>query len=142
MAKKNKAGLIEKAPRAPEYFGEYAKNEWSRILKIMVEEKLATTLDLCILEGACVQYGIYREMWDAVTVFGTRSIGDYIEERGGNSQKQGELTTMNKAFEQYTKVMRMFGATPAARRTMKITEKEKKEGDSSERDPLEDDLDL
>ena len=46
---------------------------------------------------------------------------------------------MNKAFTEYTKVMRMFGATPAARRTMKITEKES--GEESE-DPLEKELDL
>lgn len=124
MAKKNKAGLLTKIPRAPEYFGEAAKVEWNRLLKILVEDKLATTLDLNVLEGACMNYGIYRDMYDAITLNGSRTMAEYIDERGGNSQKQGELTTLNKAFDQYTKILRMFGATPAARHTMKLASRD------------------
>lgn len=124
MAKKNKAGLLTKIPRAPEYFGEAAKAEWNRLLKILVEDKLATTLDLNVLEGACMNYGIYRDMYDAITLNGQRTMAEYIDERGGNSQKQGELTTLNKAFDQYTKILRMFGATPAARHTMKLASRD------------------
>lgn len=124
MAKKNKAGLLTRIPRAPEYFGDNAKAEWNRLLKILVEDKLVTTLDLNVLEGACMNYGIYRDMYDAITLNGMRSMAEYIDERGGNSQKQGELTTLNKAFDQYTKILRMFGATPAARHTMKLASKD------------------
>ena len=124
MAKRSKAGLLTRIPRAPEYFGAAAKAEWNRLLKILVEDKLATTLDLNVLEGACMNYGIYRDMYDAITLNGSRTMAEYIEERGGNSQKQGELTTLNKAFDQYTKILRMFGATPAARHTMKLSSKD------------------
>jgi len=141
MAKKIIAGLIEKVGQAPPHLSEHAKTEYKRIMKILVEEKIATTLDLSVIEGACIQYGIYREMYDAVTDNGEKTVADYIRERGGNSQMQGELNAMNKAFEHYTKVMRMFGATPAARRTMKIQDKEKRK-EEEEKDPLEKDLDL
>jgi P27 family predicted phage terminase small subunit len=140
MARKHKAGLLAKIPRAPEYFAENARVEWTRLLKILVEDKLVTTLDLNVLEGACLNYGIYRDMYDAITLNGTRTMAQYIDERGGNSQKQGELTTMNKAFDQYTKVLRLFGATPAARRIMKLTDKERSEENT--KDPLEDELGL
>ena len=133
MAKRNKAGLLTRIPRAPEYFGENARAEWTRLLKILVEDKLVTTLDLNVIEGACMNYGIYRDMYDAITVNGTRTMAEYIDERGGNSQKQGELTTLNKAFDQYTKILRMFGATPAARHTMKLSSKE---GNPDDDDPL------
>ena len=133
MARKNKAGLLAKIPRAPEYFGEAAKAEWNRLLKILVEDKLVTTLDLNVLEGACMNYGIYRDMYDAITANGTQTMADYIAERGGNSQKQGELTTLNKAFDQYTKILRMFGATPAARHSMKLSSKD---GNPEDDDPL------
>jgi len=133
MAKKNKAGLLARIPRAPEYFGENARAEWTRLLKILVEDKLVTTLDLNVIEGACMNYGIYRDMYDAITANGTRTMAEYIDERGGNSQKQGELTTLNKAFDQYTKILRMFGATPAARHTMKLSSKDSNPDDD---DPL------
>jgi len=141
MAKKKIAGLIEKVGRSPSHLSQYAQEEYKRVMKILVEEKIATTLDTVVLEGACVQYGIYREMYDSITEYGDRTVADYIIERGGNSQKQGELNAMNKAFEQYTKVMRMFGATPAARRTMKITDRENG-GEEDVDDPLEKDLGL
>jgi P27 family predicted phage terminase small subunit len=133
MARKSKAGLLTKIPRAPEYFGENARSEWTRLLKILVEDKLVTTLDLNVLEGACMNYGIYRDMYDAITQNGMQTMADYIAERGGNSQKQGELTTLNKAFDQYTKILRMFGATPAARHAMKLSSKE---GNPEDDDPL------
>ena len=111
---------------------EYQK-ERTRLLKILVEDKLVTTLDLNVLEGACMNYGIYRDMYDAITLNGSRTMTDYIAERGGNSQKQGELTTLNKAFDQYTKILRMFGATPAARHAMKLSSKD---GNPEDDDPL------
>lgn len=139
MAKRRKAGLLTKVPRAPEHFGESAKVEWRRLLKILVEEKMVTSLDLMVLEGACLNYGIYRDMYDAITEFGHRTMAEYIDERGGNSQKQGELTTMNKAFDQYTKILRMFGATPAVRHTMKLSAKDEM---SDEDKSLEEELGL
>lgn len=132
MAKRNKAGLLTRIPRAPEYFGEAAKAEWRRLLKILVEEKLVSTLDLNIIEGACLNFGIYREMYDAITLEGSRTMAEYIDERGGNSQKQGELTTMNKALAEYTKILRLFGATPASRHTMKLSAKDDQKDEDQE----------
>ena len=120
MARKKKSGIITTKQKAPEYLTDIAKSEWDRLQNIFIQEKLITNLDLLVIEGACVNYGIYRELYSTITYNGDRTIADYIIERGGNSQKQGELTTMNKAFDQYVKVLRMFGATPSARATMKI----------------------
>lgn len=140
MLKKNKAGYLTKIPRAPDYFNDFSRAEWNRLLKILVEDKLVTTLDISILEGACVNYGIYREMYDEITENGASTVAKYIAVRGGNSQRQGELTTMNKAFEQYTRILRMFSATPSSRHAMKVMSKDN--GDPKDDDGLGGELGL
>ena len=96
MSKKKTSGLIDRVGCAPSHLSHYAQEEYKRVMKILVEEKMATTLDAVVLEGACMQYGIYRELYDSITDHGERSIADYIISREGNSQKQGELN----AYEQ------------------------------------------
>lgn len=53
---------VAKAPSAPAWLSKDAKQEWRRVLPILVNRRILTTGDLGSLENYCVAMGQVREM--------------------------------------------------------------------------------
>ena len=54
-------GAVSKAPPAPSWLSKDAKNEWRRVLPVLVERRILTTADLASLENYCTAIGQVRE---------------------------------------------------------------------------------
>jgi len=139
--------ILTEIPDPPAHLTRYAKKAWKSLAVELVDLGLLTALDLITLEILCVNYGIYRELYDAVyteappgELFTTakkgrtrRTLAAYMQHR--NSQTMPEYTAMTKAFATYKSLMAEFGLSPVARGRIDVTAPEKHQ------DPMEEILD-
>lgn len=109
-------------PRPPSHLNRWAKKLWKTIAAKLVEARVLTDIDLVTLELCCVQYGLYRDLYDQIHCRITdpatgrvrrRTAAEYLA--GRNSQTQPEYTAMTKAFQQWKSYMAEFGLSPLAR---------------------------
>ena len=97
---------------------------WKDLAGRLLALGMLTELDLYTLEVLCEQYGIYRELKDAITHLVTPaerekiSIAQYLA--GQNSQTIPEYAAMRAAFERYSALLKEFGLSPASRSRMDI----------------------
>jgi P27 family predicted phage terminase small subunit len=113
-------GKLDETPKAPSHLNRWGKALWKRTAAELVKLEMLTAVDLPALELLCDQYGIYRELKDAIThtvdELGVRSrctVADYL--RGRNSQTMPEYSAMKTALEKYRSIMTEFGLSPASR---------------------------
>jgi phage terminase small subunit len=97
---------------------------WRIVAKYLLKHGMLTILDLYSLGVRYEQYGIYRELKDAMTHReqpGEKrikiSLSQYL--KGKNSQTMLEYTSMRGAFERYTVLLREFGLSPVSRGRLK-----------------------
>jgi P27 family predicted phage terminase small subunit len=119
---------LESVPNPPGHLNKWAKMMWRIVAKYLLEHGILTALDLYSLEILCEQYGIYRELKDAMTHIeqpgGERikvSVAQYM--KGRNSQTMPEYACMRGAFERFTALLREFGLSPASRNCLDVTDK-------------------
>lgn len=116
--------LLKTAPKPPAHLNKWAKRMWKDIAGKLLALGMLTDIDLYTLEVLCEQYGIYRELKDAIThrelPAGREkiSIAQYLA--GQNSQTIPEYAAMRSAFERYTALLKEFGLSPASRSRMDI----------------------
>ncbi|MPN26884.1 hypothetical protein SDC9_174310 [bioreactor metagenome] len=115
---------FETIPSPPGHLNKWAKMMWRIVAKYLLKHGMLTILDLYSLEVLCEQYGIYRELKDAMTHReqpGEKrikiSLSQYL--KGKNSQTMLEYTSMRGAFERYTVLLREFGLSPVSRGRLK-----------------------
>ena len=120
--------ILPTAPEAPSQLNRWAKQMWHETAKELMALGMITTLDTYSLEILCEQYGIYREMKDAITHVATKggkrkkiSIAQYLCIR--NSQTMPEYNSMRGAFECYKGLLREFGLSPASRSRINLPAK-------------------
>lgn len=100
-------------PTPPTTLGKQGKEEWDRLINSLY----ITDKDIGSLIIACQSYEIYLDLYEVITtVFyedkaGKKrkrkiSVAEYCS--GRNSQQQVELTTMNKALDNYNKIIKRF----------------------------------
>ena len=121
---------VGEPPKPPYYLPEAAKELWRKLATELVEKGLLTVVDVPALEICCMNYGLYRELWDTVhcmiedSFTGKRrrqTLAEYMD--GRNSQTMPEYTNMQKAFATFKSYLIEFGLTPAARSRVDLPEK-------------------
>jgi len=123
-ANEPKPDMLKSAPKPPSHLNKWAKKMWMDLAGRLLALGMLTELDLYTLEVLCEQYGIYRELKDAIThldIPGGRrkiTIAKYLA--GQNSQTIPEYAAMRAAFERYTALLKEFGLSPASRSRMDI----------------------
>lgn len=116
--------LLKAAPKPPAHLNKWAKHMWKDIAGKLLTLGMLTDIDIYTLEVLCEQYGIYRELKDAITHRQTPvgrekiSIAQYLA--GQNSQTIPEYAAMRAAFERYSALLKEFGLSPASRSRMDI----------------------
>lgn len=98
-------------PTPPTTLGKHAKEEWDRLINSLY----ITDKDIGSLIIACQSYEIYLDLYEVITtVFYEDKVGKKRKRKisvaeycsGRNSQQQVELTTMNKALDNYNKIIK------------------------------------
>lgn len=105
---------VKKWQKAPSYFNEIAKEEWKRIMKVLLDEKHDfTEKDIKALESYCISYSKWV------------NANKVIEEKGftvmcqsGYEQQRAEVSISNKAEDEMRSWMKELGLTPASRARM------------------------
>jgi len=126
------------APKAPSHLNSWGKRMWKETAGELLSLGMLAKLDLYSLEILCEQYGIYRELKDAIThqdmPDGSRKKISYAKYLAGqNSQTIPEYAAMRSAFERYTALLKEFGLSPASRSRMDIPREPPKAVDEMER---------
>jgi len=111
---------------------------WRETAAELVSLKMLAKLDLYSLEILCEQYGIYRELKDAIThvvsLDGSRKKISYAKYLAGqNSQTIPEYAAMRASFERYSSLLKEFGLSPASRSRMDIPREPPNEKDEMEK---------
>lgn len=130
--------ILPNAPCAPSHLNSWGKKMWKATAAELLSLGMLAKLDLYSLEILCEQYGIYRELKDAIThqkgSDGKRkkiSYADYFA--GQNSQTIPEYAAMRAAFERYSALLKEFGLSPASRSRMDIPREPPKAVDEMEK---------
>lgn len=89
---------IKKKIAPPSYLGKIASEHWKFLMSSLIKDERLETIDLGLLEMACVSYADFREAED--------------------------LRERKQAISTYEKIMSAFEATPKARRGSKNGEYE------------------
>ncbi len=133
--------LVE-IPKAPSHLPHSGKQLWKKLVAQLLDVEMLTEADLPALEACCLNYGLYRELYRAITtavdpVTGKkkkRGVAEYLA--GRNSQTMPEYIQMTKAFATFKSYLTEFGLTPASRNRIDLpTPKE------PETDPMEELID-
>ena len=123
---------VFEVPNPPSHLNKWGKRKWRDLAPQLFDDGLLTVLDTTTLEILCENYGIYRELRDAITHTGRsqkQTIAEYMA--GRNSQTMPEYTAMTKAFQLYKSLMAEFGLSPASRGRLNVPKPAKEE------DPME-----
>lgn len=126
------------SPKPPSHLNSWGKKMWRETAAELIALNMLAKLDLYSLEILCEQYGIYRELKDAITHIslpdGTRKKISYAKYLAGqNSQTIPEYAAMRAAFERYSSLLKEFGLSPASRSRMDIPREPPKAIDEMEK---------
>jgi len=106
--------LLTRVPATPKDLGVEGKKEWRRVCRLMIAEEMLTSWDLVSLTAMCFEWERY---------FG--AVKD-IEKNGESYTNDRDIevlrpasTIRNKAFANYTKLLRLYGGDNEARSKMK-----------------------
>jgi P27 family predicted phage terminase small subunit len=134
---------VREPPRPPAHLLSAGKKLWKALARELADKGILTVVDLPALEVLCYNYGLYRDLHEAIfrpksppdpitgrVTKGRRTLAQYME--GRNSQTMPEYVQMTKAFATVKAYQIEFGLTPSARSKIEIREPE-----SENTDPLE-----
>lgn len=112
----------ERVPYVPRYLSETAKEEWRRVVVILMDAGLYTELDHTALVMYCMQFGKWIDADKKTQETG----GEILTSDKGNFYQNPWYNVANKAYELMIKMLLEFGMTPSSRSRLKIEMKEEK----------------
>ena len=107
--RKNEPQPKVEAPDCPAWIPQEAKDEWNRIVPILVEMKILTHADRVALTNYCVAYGRAVQAHQFIDEHGF----SYSTETG--FRKYPEVAILEKAQDQMRAFLQEFGLSPASR---------------------------
>ena len=106
------------APKCPTWLPAAAKTEWKRIVPILIDMRIITTLDRAVLVAYCLAWSELKEATMAL-----KKINHYyITTDKGNLVQHPLVAVKRKAAEALNRFAQQFGLTPAARPNIKAIE--------------------
>ena len=108
----------KKWQKAPEYLDDIAKEEWKRLIKILLDEKHDfTEKDTKALEGYCVSYSKFRR---ANAVIAEKGFTLISANKNGNEyeQQRPEVTIAKNSEDEMRMWIKELGLSPASRARM------------------------
>ena len=109
---------VKKWQKAPEYLDDIAKEEWKRLIKILLDEKHDfTEKDTKALEGYCVSYSKFRR---ANAVIAEKGFTLISANKNGNEyeQQRPEVTIAKNSEDEMRMWIKELGLSPASRARM------------------------
>ncbi len=116
--------LLE-VPKPPTFLNKHGKREWKRLCTGMIEMELLKTVDVGLIENACMYYGIFVEL--SIELSKKKSLFSFLDER--TSQNNNVITTMEKSYKNYSDIVYKMGVSPIERTRIQI-EKQQEEEDN------------
>ena len=109
---------VKKWQKAPEYLDDIAKEEWKRLIKILLDEKHDfTEKDTKALEGYCVSYSKFRR---ANAILSEKGFTMVSTNKNGSEyeMQRPEVTIAKNSEDEMRSWMKELGFSPAARARM------------------------
>lgn len=116
--RKNEPKPKVEAPSCPDWLPAEAKEEWNRIVPILIEMKILTGADRVCLENYCLAYGRAVQMQRFIDEHGY----SYSTETG--FRKYPEVGILEQAQQLMKGFLSEFGLSPASRSRVAATEPE------------------
>lgn len=111
-----------RAPDAPEWIGDVAREEWDRIVPELLALGLLARIDRATLTGYCVAWETYTRLYQDV-----RDHGDtYSTEKG--IRVRPEVKLLAEAAMNLIRFGRQFGLSPSSRAGLVTNERGPREG--------------
>lgn len=103
-----------KRPPMPKFLKGEAKDEWNRIVELLVDNDLVTELDMAALAMYCQEWKIYYKLCEKLW-----RIDQYTTKTSNGNLIQHPLVgAKNKAFSNLLAICREFGFSPSARSSL------------------------
>lgn len=119
---------------APDWFSEWAKAEWDRVLPKLVERKILTVDNLGTLENYCVQIGLARQMEAEIQKLGAVQRIYTLDKEGvahvTGSRKNPAVAIQSGAMDKARLMAAELGLTPVSRSRPTVSK------DEADRDSL------
>lgn len=114
----------------PDWFSEWARAEWARVLPKLVERKILTVDNLGTLENYCVQMGLAREMEREIQKLGAVQFVYALDKEGvarvTGMRKNPAVAVQSGAMDKARLMAAELGLTPVSRSRPTVS---KDEGD-------------
>ena len=110
--------LLARPPEPPDDLGEYAKEEWRRIIVEAFNLKLVTAMDIQPLAAYCDAYERWRTARETVRAMGERDLithGLIVKTQSGGAAPNPLVHLAAAAARDMVRFASEFGLTPAAR---------------------------
>ena len=108
----------ENTPYVPRWLNEHGKEEWRRVVKVLLGLGLYTEIDRTALSMYCQAFGRWRVAEEQLEVD-----GPILQSDNGNYYQNPWLHTANQAWEQMRKMLSEFGLTPSSRSRLEVAER-------------------
>ena len=103
-------------PEMPDYLDEEAKNEWNRLVPILLDMRVLTTADRLQLASLCQAYSMLVQAHESMRMAAKAGgSGLLMKTPGGYIQQSPLLGIINGQVEIINKISRDFGLTPSSR---------------------------
>jgi len=107
------------APPKPDWFDEYASEEWDVLTGILVPARVLTKGEIGVLVVACDAYSQLRQCQKFLMDAGAISYDASSAQGGTNYRPYPEVAQRNQARRQYLSALAELGLTPSARTKVK-----------------------
>lgn len=110
--------VLADAP-APEWLSSAARDEWDRVVPLLVERKILTRADLGTLENYCMSIGLARDMESQIQKIGAVQLIYQIDKEGvarvTGSKKNPAVQVQKDAMNSARMLGAELGVTPVSR---------------------------
>jgi P27 family predicted phage terminase small subunit len=121
-------GGLAKTPRVPSWLPAEGKEEWRRVLPLLIERGTLTAADLSVVESYCLAIGTMRRAQKAIA-----DDGDTVATKEGK-KRHPAFQTLGQMMVESRRLAAELGLTPASRnKSGKAPEGEGLDGDAYSR---------
>ncbi len=114
---------LEEAPKPPSHLNRHGKAEWKRLLSGMIAMSLLKTVDLGLIEQACVFYGTFKEL--SIELSKKKDLFTFFN--GKTSQNNIVMSTLNSCYKNYSEIVYKLGVSPIERSKIQVKKEPEKE---------------
>jgi P27 family predicted phage terminase small subunit len=108
-----------RTPYVPRFLSETAKDEWRRLVDLLIELGIYTEIDRTAFTMYCLQFGKWIEAEKMISETG----GEILTSEKGNLYQNPWSFVANKAYDQMIKMLLEFGMTPSSRSRLHVDPK-------------------